>query len=375
MRIGILHPYLFRMARGIERYVVNLSGTLAKNGLQVDVLTWTWPREVVWAEMSPDVRVFKMPYIRFFAGALAVIFYAVHLTFRRYDLVVVFFAGYGESMAIRLLRLFRAQRYAIIFHYPLDQVPHQYEAFARHAFAQRAELLIGVSEFTAAGVRRAFHRECYVVHNGTDPEVFAASPEKRASGRALWGFPVEVPVLVTLAALEERKGIQWVIRALPFLAGEFPGIRYLVLGEGPFRSRLEFLAAELGVGHMLHLAGSTDRVVVSLAAGDVACLLSRGEASPVAVFEYMSMGLPSITSNHDPFPEIISREWGSMVEETNPREVAETLARLLRDRGLRTRMGKAARDEVLKRRTWPVVAEQYVKIFKKHHQEIQGIHP
>lgn len=375
MRIGILHPYLFRMARGIERYVVNLSGMLAKNGIQVDVLTWTWPREVAWAEMSPDVRVIRMPYVRYFAGALAAIFYATHLAFRRYDLVVVFFAGYGESMAIRLLRLFRVQRYAIVFHYPVDQVPHQYEAFARHAFAEKAEILIGVSEFTAAGVRRVFQRECYVVHNGTDPEAFAATPEHRTSGRALWGFPAEVPVLVTLAALEERKGIQWVIRALPLLAAEFPGIRYLVLGEGPFRGRLESLAAELGVGHMLHLAGSTDRVVASLAAADVGCLLSTGEASPVAVFEYMSMGLPSVTSKHDPFPEIISPEWGSMVDETDPREVVEALALLLRNRGLRSRMGKAAREEVLKRRTWPVVAEQYVRIFKKHHQEIHGVHP
>jgi glycosyltransferase involved in cell wall biosynthesis len=366
LRIAILHPYLFRLTRGIERFVVNISAALTKQGMQVDVLTWRWPEEVVWAEMHPDVKVIKMPYFRYFAGVLASIFYLFRLAARRYDFVVVFFAAYGEARALQILRILRPQRYCIVFHFPEEQVPHQYREFLRRSFAHRADVLIAVSEHTAAGVRRLFGRECYVVHNGTDPETFVASPGRRISGRRKLGIPEDSPALITLAALEERKGIQWVIRALPLLATEFPGIRYFILGEGPFRSQLETLAADLGVSRQVCLLGSSDRVVETLSSADVACLLSTGEASPVALFEYMSMGLPTVTSRRDPFPEMVSPDWAIMVDEEDSAVVARTIARLLRDAALRARMGEAGRRSVVLHHTWPIVASQYAEILAAH---------
>jgi glycosyltransferase involved in cell wall biosynthesis len=365
VRITIVHPFLFKLARGIERYVVSLSGAFASHGIHVDVLTWKWQTEVEWAEIHPGVRFIKMPYVRYLAEKVAIVFYLLWLAFHRSDMIVVFFAGYGEALALRLLGLIRRQQYCIVFHFPVEQVPHRYKEFARYGFVQKASILVAVSEHTATGVRRLFRRPCHVIHNGTDPKVFAPTPGQRAIGRKLLDRPEASPVIVTVAALEERKGIQYLIHALPGLVREFPEIIYTVVGEGPYRGNLEALAAELEVLPHVRFIGASSEVVTYLAAGDIGCLLSTGEASPVALFEYMSMGLPCITSSEVPFPEIVSPEYGIMVDEKEPMEVQNTIARLLRDRDLRVKMGKAARQAVIRCHTWAMVAETYERIFTK----------
>jgi len=365
VRIAIIHPYLYRLARGIERFVVDLSAALASNGVRVDILTWSWRKEVVWKDISQDVKTIKMPYIRFFADKFAIMFYVLQLAYRRYDMVIVFFAGYGESAALRLLRFIRCQPYCVVFHFPIEQVPHRYEEFARHHFAHKADILIAVSEHTATGVRRFFERDCRVVYNGTDPRLFARTPERRALGRLKLSIQETSPVIITLAALEERKGIQWVVRALPILSLEFTDIKYVIVGEGLFRIKLESLVTALGVDRLVKFIGSSDEVVTYLAAADVGCLLSTGEASPLALFEYMSMGLPSVTSFREPFPEVIAPEWGIMVDESDSYKVAESIAGLLRDKALRGQMGIAAREEILNHHTWPKVADDYQRILQE----------
>jgi phosphatidyl-myo-inositol dimannoside synthase len=365
MRIAILHPFLFRYARGIERYVVSLSSELARNGVRVDVLTWTWRQEISFRDFSSDVNITKMPYLRYFEKTFAVLFYVFQLAFRRPDAVVVFFADYGESAALRLVRLLRPQPYCIVFHYPLEAAPYQYRQFARHQIAQRADYLVAVSEHVAADVRREFGRECAVVPGGVDLSFFKPDKAMRHTIRTGLGLGEDAPILITLAALEERKGIQWLIQSLPFLLQEFPGITYLVLGEGAYRNQLEALIDRLSLGGHVRLLGSTNNVVEYLAAADVGCLLSRGEAFGLSLLECMAMELPVVTSRNPPFNEFVRPEWGLLVDEHDPQSVALDIGTLLRDGEHRLRMGKAAREQAAGQYSWAATAEHYLSILTR----------
>lgn len=362
MKIAIIHPFQFRYARGIERYTWSLSAALSSHGVQVDLLTWSWPHEVSWGDVPPLVRVRRVPNYRYLMARACIPFYLKWLLQERYDWVMVFFAGYGEAETLRILRQLREQRYCVVFQFPREQVPHRYREFAQTGLAGGADRLIAVSSYVARGVQEHFERECQVIGNGVDPENFKPSATARAQMRQERGISETAPILITLAALEERKGVQHIIRAIPPLLSHFPDLRYWVLGEGGYRSALEAQIRDLGLKRTVSLLGNVEDVVPYLAAADVGCLLAYGEAFGIAVFEYMAMELPVLVSQHPPFPELVQSEFGMLIDERDSQRVVESIQALLTTPDRRRQMGEAGRQQILKHYTWDKLAEAYLEL-------------
>src|SRR5260370_17935723 len=118
LRVTFIHPFLFRYARGIERYTFNLANELARRGVEVHLVTWKWPQPLKIDEIDSSIRIHRLPTSRYFAAKAIVPFYLWHLLRHRYDFVWIAFAGYGEAEALRLSRI---QPFRILFHYPLPQ--------------------------------------------------------------------------------------------------------------------------------------------------------------------------------------------------------------------------------------------------------------
>ncbi|MCD4672298.1 MAG: glycosyltransferase family 4 protein [Anaerolineaceae bacterium] len=366
MRIAILSPFQFRLARGIERFTWSLAAALAKHDVEVDILTVSWPNGFDWGDMSPQVRVRKAPYWRYFVNRMAVPFYVFWMLRRRYDWVIINFADFGAPTTLNIVRRFRSQRFSIIFHFPHEQVKHRYQQFDETGLAHDAAQLFAVSDFVAGGVEQFFKdRKCAVVPNGVDPDMFQPSPEKRHTARQAANVDAEAPILVSLTALEERKGVQWVIRAIPELLKTFPGLQYWVLGDGTFRASLEAEIKQLGIEDSVILMGRQSDVLPYLAAADIGCLLSYGEAFPITLVEYMAMGLPVLTSQHPPFPELVERSFGVRVDEQDPGAVADAIRQLLLQPEERRAMGQTGREVILQKYTWDHVAAKYLDELRK----------
>ena len=306
-----------------------------------------------------------MPYIRYCAAGFAIPYYVLRLLKKKYDWIIIHFAGYGEAEALAAIRLFahRRQRYSIVFHFPREQVPHRYSEFEKYALARDANLLIGVSDYVAKGVRSQFDRPCVVVHNGVDENVFSVAQYSRNFARRELSVPLGARIIISLTALEERKGVQRVIRALPSLLNDFPELLYWVIGNGPYRSTLDELISDLGLHKHVRLFGSKDDVLPFLAAADIGCLLSHGEAFGIAVLEQMAMELPVLVSRRPPFDEFVRPRWGEMVDEADTEAVVSVLRGLLSAPERCKAMGRAARQEILRRYTWDKVAERYLSLF------------
>jgi phosphatidylinositol alpha-1,6-mannosyltransferase len=69
------------------------------------------------------------------------------------------------------------------------------------------------------------------------------------------GEETEAPILLAVARLEARKGVQEAIRALALVRREVPAARLVVVGEGPYRRELERLSEALGLRDSVHFAG------------------------------------------------------------------------------------------------------------------------
>lgn len=184
------------------------------------------------------------------------------------------------------------------------------------------------------------------------------------------GLEVSDPVVGTVCGLRPEKELETAIRALGQLAPRRPRLRFVVVGDGPERGRLERLAAELGV-QTLFLGSRQNREVADLlAAMDVLVLSSRFEGTPLAVLEWMAAGKAIIASRVGGIPAMIEhgRE-GVLVPLRDYMAFAGEIARLLDDPLERRRLGEAAqrrqREEFRFERTIALLESLYKRLYRQ----------
>jgi len=206
-----------------------------------------------------------------------------------------------------------------------------------------ARLVLANSAWTAERCREHGARETRVVHLGTD--IPAAPPERDPT-----------PTLVTVAHLHPRKRHANVVRALALLRERRPGLRYVIVGDGPERGHIEALAHELGVADRVELRGQLPPAEAQRAAwrGTLFVLPSIDEAFGVVYIEAMAGGVPAIGCRGEGGPEEIAAagEGMRLVAPQDPQALAAEIDALLDDpRGLE-RLGAQARATVERAFTW-----------------------
>jgi glycosyltransferase involved in cell wall biosynthesis len=182
------------------------------------------------------------------------------------------------------------------------------------------------------------------------------------------GSPSNGPVrLVTVAHLVARKRHEVVLRALSMI--DLPRRpEYLVIGDGPRRSGLERLAAELGVADSVRFLGQlpNPEAVARAAACDVFVMPGVEEPFGVAFVEAMAAGLPAIGSRGEGGPEDIAAAGEGMllVEPGDAAGLASVINRLTTDRDELRRLGAAARETVVANFTWERSGSETVAAYR-----------
>lgn len=358
MKLAFVHPFFLRYARGIERYTANLASALAVAGAQVDILTWRWPNPLTWAELNPAVRVLTLPTARYYAARFVWPFLLAHLWRERYDHIFIHFADYGEAPALNLAR---RQPYTVVLHFPYHQVPQRYHSLVSSGLLQRATHRISVSEYVAREMREWAGYSSRVISHGVDLGRFRPQPESRASVRAQLGLDPTDLLILSVCALEMRKGVQRVLRALPIVLRQIPEVHYLVVGDGPDGLALRRLREELGLTRRVHFLPATPDVQRYYQAADVFAILAHGEASSLVGLEALACGLPVIAAQQPPFDELIQPAWGCQVAEGDPSAVAVALCNLLTDPAARAHLGLAGRAYIEANHTWQMIAARYLE--------------
>ncbi len=202
---------------------------------------------------------------------------------------------------------------------------------------------------------------------GTDPVQFAPD---RASAAALESVGVGAdPYLLTVARLVPHKGQDVTLRAVAALAGEFPSLRYVIVGDGPDESRLRALAATLGVSGRVVFAGPMrDDLLPGIhAAASVYVGLSRllppinVEGFGISFVEAAASGVPSVAGDSGGVRSaVLDGETGFVVPPENVAAVTGAIRRLLGDDALRRRMGATARAAALERFNWDRVVRDTI---------------
>jgi L-malate glycosyltransferase len=169
-----------------------------------------------------------------------------------------------------------------------------------------------------------------VVHSGIALDELRQAP--RLDVRRQLGLSPDVQVAANVAALVGHKDQATLLRAAARLVGRFPGLHWVIAGEGPERGRLERLRDELGVQKRVHLLGHLDEPARLVAAADVFVMSSREEGLGTAVLDAMALGIPVASTAAGGLPEMLEGGAGVLAPPGNPQLLAEAVAQLVADR-------------------------------------------
>ncbi|MGH3794573.1 MAG: glycosyltransferase [Pseudonocardiaceae bacterium] len=189
-----------------------------------------------------------------------------------------------------------------------------------------------------------------IIPNGADAADLGPDPaaQRNPAGRAALGIEPDEPVVGILAALRPEKDHATLLRAARLVIDELPRTRFLVVGDGPQRSDLEQLAAELGIAERVIFTGSRADAGDLLQAMDVFTLSSYTiECAPMALLEAMTAGRPAVCTAVGGIPDmIVDGVTGTLVAPRDPEALARAWLPLLRDRELAMTWGRAARERL-----------------------------
>ena len=140
---------------------------------------------------------------------------------------------------------------------------------------------------------------------------------------------------ITVAALDEGKGHRELLEAM----ARTPGPKLWIAGDGPLRSRFE--AAARPLGDRVQFLGFRADISSLLRAADFFVLATRSEGLGSSVLEAMAAGLPVVATRVGGIPEtVVDGRTGILVPPDDPAALANALARMAGDRGLRVEMGR-----------------------------------
>jgi len=208
----------------------------------------------------------------------------------------------------------------------------------QHWTARSYRMIIGKSQYCLDGWLRvtglpASRGMC--VYNGIDGA--SITPKHPRVHRDRFRF-------VSVGRLHPMKGYDILIKA--FAAADLPGTELVIAGDGEQRTDLEALIQSLHVAGRVQLTGHVEDVKGFLQDTDVFVLPSVShESFGQSVIEAMAVGLPVITSDFGPLPEInVHDETGIVVSAGNANELALAIRYLYEHAEKGIRMAKSAKE-------------------------------
>ena len=152
------------------------------------------------------------------------------------------------------------------------------------------------------------------------------------------------PAVGIVATLRDWKGHDDLLDAWMLLRAQLPGWQLIVIGDGPRRAHLEQRVAQRVLAADVRFTGNRDDIPEWFACLDVAALPSFGEEGvPQSLMQAAACAVPAVSTHIGAIAEaVVDGHTGLLVAPRDPPALAAALERLMCDRALRERMGRAA---------------------------------
>lgn len=347
MKIVIISPFQTLLPRGIERFTFSWANEMANQGHDVIIYAWKSKTNFNWGKLHNRVMLRMCPNFKYYQRSWIGYHYNYLLRKDNPDRVYLNFLYHGE------LNLNKDYKYYYVLHSPASQIKNRYDFIKTHSKKFKDLTFVAVSKMVKSEALPFLNdNKCEVIYNGVDLKLFKPRTKNQQASKPYLR-------LITVAAFEERKGMQYVISAL----ASYPQkqkIIYNIFGSGPMASELKRLITFHKLEKQVIINEPTNTINNELPKNDVFILLSKGEAMPVAPLEAMASGLPLLVSNYEPYPEFVNATFGYMVDREDVKQIHRVLDQLLQKQKLNQL--KTSAREAAEQFSWEKAVKAYLEI-------------
>jgi glycosyltransferase involved in cell wall biosynthesis len=216
-----------------------------------------------------------------------------------------------------------------------------------------------------------------VIRNGVDLTRFQPpdNHQIRQEIRQLLGIDVNDKLVITVGAVEPRKGTDLLLKAWIRLAAKYPDVHLVIVGPRAdltnpayetFHRKLETLLAAVNMPSHIHFVGQVERVEKYLQAADIFAFTSLREGFPNVVLEAMATGLPVVSTPFIGLSEELGRaNEHFLLADRNPDSFSEALDELIRMPSLQQQLGKSARNWVKTHMDLEQSLDQFASLYRE----------
>ncbi|MCA9199589.1 MAG: glycosyltransferase family 4 protein [Planctomycetales bacterium] len=174
--------------------------------------------------------------------------------------------------------------------------------------------------------------------------------------------------------LIQRKGVEYLIRAVPLILEKKPDVEFIITGSGDQREKLETLTNELNLGHAIRFLGfvTTERLNDEYASCHVwvnpSIVDDRGDTEGLGVgaMEAYAHGKPVVCSAVGGIPDAVENGvTGWLVPEKDPAALAHAIVDLLQDPAKADQFGQAGLRMAQRKFNWQTLTAEIESVYAR----------
>lgn len=190
-------------------------------------------------------------------------------------------------------------------------------------------------------------------------------PQKMKTDYAIHGKPR----VVVSGRIAPTKFLKEIIQAMQDVRTRLPEAELHIYGGAESYHREYagelFRLAESEAGRRIFFHGVDFDVISHLPDYDVYVVLGKNQGCPNALLEAMAVGLPVIGNDDGGTKEqILHEKTGLLLPDCSPAPLTESIIRILTDRVLAEKLGRAGREHILQHFSMQQMTESYVQLFR-----------
>ncbi len=244
---------------------------------------------------------------------------------------------------------------------PVSCTVHAFDIFTRSAGSLRARLakckfIAAISQFNVEYLNKTCGKSvadlCHVVHCGIDVEQFSPAGWRP---QAQLGDGQQPARMVCVARLEPKKGLDLAIKTCSKLRESNVKFLFEIIGDGPEKKHFEEQIHQLELEDFVVLLGpkANDQLIQFYSKASIffmPCVKTQNgdmDGIPVAMMEAMACEVPVVSTRLSGIPELVQHNvTGLLVDEKDPRVLAEAIKILFDNPDRIRRFGRAARRQI-----------------------------
>lgn len=235
---------------------------------------------------------------------------------------------------------------------------------------KRAAAVTVVSKDIQKTIKQKFGSDIHtkVIPMGVDAMFF--NPSKK-DARLRGKFDITGPFLLYVGRLSEKKGVKYLLEALPIVLEQFPDCKLLIIGTGELSRSLKQQADSLNLKNKVIFTGAipNNELPSYFASADIfvgPSIKAEGgdtEGFGLTFVEAAMSGCAVVGTNVGGISDIIQDgETGFLVQEKNSQAIADTLIKFLENQKQFNNLKILARERMVHKFDWQSISDKYARI-------------